>query len=62
MTLLIIGLFLVKWSCFNLTMKRKETYMEQVNKVNEANKLVLLEIIDTTWEIGTSVAANSAQF
>jgi len=36
--------------------------MERVNKVNETNKLGLLAIINTAWAVGTSVAANSAQF
>jgi len=35
--------------------------MNQLNKVNEASKLGLLVIIDTTCEVGTSVAAISAQ-
>ena len=36
--------------------------MEHVNQVNETPKLGFLAIIETFWAIGTSVAANSAQF
>lgn len=36
--------------------------MEHVNKVNEMHKFGHLAIIETFWAIGTSVAANSAQF
>jgi hypothetical protein len=45
-----------------LTKKRKEFIMEHVNKVYEMHWFGVYAVIETFWAIGTSVAANSAQF
>jgi TRAP-type C4-dicarboxylate transport system permease large subunit len=60
LALLILSLMLMKYLAKKITIKRKETPMEQVIVKTEKLKTGLKSMIETIWAIGTSVAATGA--
>jgi TRAP-type C4-dicarboxylate transport system permease large subunit len=57
LALLTLSLMLMKYLATKITIKRKETPMEQVIVKTEKLKKGLKSMIETIWAIGTSVAA-----
>lgn len=60
LALLTLSLMLMKYLATKITIKRKETPMEQVIVKTEKLKKGLKSMIETIWAIGTSVAATGA--